>query len=369
MFRFLYAAHDNNNSKLVSTFNTNAHARRLDDKSTSPLDEVGHKKCRLLGEIYAALDKAKDKANGNLKPVKMSTGSLNTDNTADKLKLKIKAQVMSELVPTTIETASDNTAREASKTNLLMSAQKNRAMSDHKRRQPDALDVKQNNGEKRGGAAAAADSSSKKRKKEDSNNTTIPAASQPETRAEKPETEPSVRTVLILKFPRNSRLPSVAELRARFACFGPIVASGIRVYWKSFTCMVPFESKSDAEAAQKSKINHIFGHAAAHVSYTEAYREPEVPEVPKRLPEVESNQVQTRKGSLKSCLKKAADGATASSAALEAMTEEELSARMLGLMQRCSDIMNKVKKACGLGHIPYHLFLQAGQGLSTSNSK
>ncbi|KAK7258891.1 hypothetical protein RIF29_24480 [Crotalaria pallida] len=72
--------------------------------------------------------------------------------------------------------------------------------------------------------------------------------------------EPSM---LVIKFPPHTSLPSVAELKARFARFGPIDQSGLRVFWKSLTCRVVFVHKSDALSAYKYSVSNpsIFGSA------------------------------------------------------------------------------------------------------------
>ncbi|TKY52242.1 hypothetical protein E2542_SST23762 [Spatholobus suberectus] len=58
-------------------------------------------------------------------------------------------------------------------------------------------------------------------------------------------------TILVIKFPPKTSLPSVAELKARFARFGPIDQSGLRVFWKTSTCRVVFLHKVDAQSAYK----------------------------------------------------------------------------------------------------------------------
>lgn len=58
-------------------------------------------------------------------------------------------------------------------------------------------------------------------------------------------------TTLVIKFPPQTSLPSVAELKARFARFGPMDQSGFRIFWKSSTCRVVFLYKADAQAAFK----------------------------------------------------------------------------------------------------------------------
>ncbi|WVZ96265.1 hypothetical protein U9M48_041923 [Paspalum notatum var. saurae] len=67
-------------------------------------------------------------------------------------------------------------------------------------------------------------------------------------------------TALMMKFPVNSTLPSVASLKARFARFGALDVDGIRVYWKSHMCRVVYRFRSDAEAALRyARANAMFG--------------------------------------------------------------------------------------------------------------
>ncbi|MED6153147.1 hypothetical protein PIB30_098790, partial [Stylosanthes scabra] len=68
-------------------------------------------------------------------------------------------------------------------------------------------------------------------------------------------------TILVMKFPPQTSLPSVAELKARFARFGPMDQSGFRVFWKSSTCRVVFLHKADAQAAYKYSVANqsLFG--------------------------------------------------------------------------------------------------------------
>ncbi|KAF7805102.1 DNA mismatch repair protein Msh6 [Senna tora] len=71
-------------------------------------------------------------------------------------------------------------------------------------------------------------------------------------------------TMLVIKFPPQTSLPSVAELKARFARFGPIDQSGLRVFWSTSTCRVVFLRKNDAQAAYKYAVgnNSLFGNVA-----------------------------------------------------------------------------------------------------------
>ncbi|OUZ99196.1 PWWP domain [Macleaya cordata] len=67
--------------------------------------------------------------------------------------------------------------------------------------------------------------------------------------------------MLVLKFPPRTTLPSVPELKARFARFGPLDHSALRVFWKSFTCRVVFKHKSHASAAYNYAVRNksLFG--------------------------------------------------------------------------------------------------------------
>ncbi|CAN0897138.1 PWWP domain-containing protein 1, partial [Linum grandiflorum] len=69
-------------------------------------------------------------------------------------------------------------------------------------------------------------------------------------------------TMLVMKFPPQTSLPSPAELKARFARFGPLDQSATRVFWKSCTCRVVYRYKLDAEAAIRyatRKNSNLFG--------------------------------------------------------------------------------------------------------------
>ncbi|KAJ6876766.1 hypothetical protein NC651_029694 [Populus alba x Populus x berolinensis] len=92
---------------------------------------------------------------------------------------------------------------------------------------------------------------------------------QPPRKSVKPDsfkkTEPPVRaiepTMLVLRFPPETSLPSAAQLKARFARFGSIDQSAIRVFWKSSQCHVVFRRKLDAQAALKYALGNksLFG--------------------------------------------------------------------------------------------------------------
>ncbi|XP_022893608.1 uncharacterized protein LOC111408071 [Olea europaea var. sylvestris] len=69
------------------------------------------------------------------------------------------------------------------------------------------------------------------------------------------------RTMLVMKFPQGGALPSIAELKAKFARFGPLDHSGTRVFWKSYTCRLVYQFKVHAQAALKfaSGSSNLFG--------------------------------------------------------------------------------------------------------------
>lgn len=88
-------------------------------------------------------------------------------------------------------------------------------------------------------------------------------------------------TMLVMKFPPKISLPSPAELKARFARFGPMDQAGLRVFWKSSTCRVVFLHKSDAQAAFKYAVsnNSLFGNISVRCHIREVGAPgPEVPE-------------------------------------------------------------------------------------------
>jgi len=70
-------------------------------------------------------------------------------------------------------------------------------------------------------------------------------------------------TMLMIKFPPETTLPSIPELKARFARFGPMDQSGFRQFWNSSTCRVVFLHKADAQAAYKYSVGNpsLFGSA------------------------------------------------------------------------------------------------------------
>lgn len=106
-------------------------------------------------------------------------------------------------------------------------------------------------------------------------------------------------TMLVMKFPHGSRLPSISELKAKFGRFGPLDTSSTRIYWNSTTCQVVFLQISDAESAYNYAVNGtIFG----------------VPNVEFRLVELEyASQLEP----INSCLKNPNSGVGSTSASTE----------------------------------------------------
>ncbi|KAI7741665.1 hypothetical protein M8C21_005363 [Ambrosia artemisiifolia] len=68
-------------------------------------------------------------------------------------------------------------------------------------------------------------------------------------------------TMLMIKFPQGGSLPSINELKARFARYGPMDHSATRIYWKTFMCRVVYSHKSNAEAAYRFVVgsSSLFG--------------------------------------------------------------------------------------------------------------
>ncbi|CAL5397322.1 unnamed protein product [Camellia sinensis] len=125
-------------------------------------------------------------------------------------------------------------------------------------------------------------------------------------------------TMLVMKFPPETTLPSGSELKARLARFGPLDHSSTRIFWQSSTCRVVFIYRVDAETAHRhlSGNNTLFGNvnvrchirplgaAVAPESESKVQREDALIEtrdssVEQRLPPAQQPSVQ-----LKSCLKK-----------------------------------------------------------------
>lgn len=67
---------------------------------------------------------------------------------------------------------------------------------------------------------------------------------------------------LCMKFPQGFALPSVVQLKVKFARFGPLDVSGTRIYFNSGSAQVVFKHSSDAETAYEyATENSLFGQA------------------------------------------------------------------------------------------------------------
>ncbi|KAK2646060.1 hypothetical protein Ddye_021255 [Dipteronia dyeriana] len=95
-------------------------------------------------------------------------------------------------------------------------------------------------------------------------------------------TEP---TMILMQFHRRSAMPSVSELKARFARFGQI-HSAPQVFWKSSKCQVVFKYESDAKAAYRYavKSKSLFG--SVKVEYFLQALEVPSPQLTKRCKEL-----------------------------------------------------------------------------------
>ncbi|WOG84363.1 hypothetical protein DCAR_0103546 [Daucus carota subsp. sativus] len=67
--------------------------------------------------------------------------------------------------------------------------------------------------------------------------------------------------MLVMKFPPQGTLPSIMELKARFARFGQLDHSATRIFWKTLTCRLVYRHRADAESACKfaSSNSTLFG--------------------------------------------------------------------------------------------------------------
>ncbi|KDP23492.1 hypothetical protein JCGZ_23325 [Jatropha curcas] len=102
--------------------------------------------------------------------------------------------------------------------------------------------------------------------------TTAPAKPVKSDSARKMESQPRAvePTMLVMKFPPQTNLPSAAQLKAKFARFGSIDQSAIRVFWQTSTCRVVFRHKLDAQAAYKYAVNNtLFGNLNVRYSVRE----------------------------------------------------------------------------------------------------
>ncbi|KAF8392606.1 hypothetical protein HHK36_022952 [Tetracentron sinense] len=99
--------------------------------------------------------------------------------------------------------------------------------------------------------------------------------------------------MLVMKFPPRTTLPSVPELKARFARFGPLDHSATRVFWKTSTCRILFKHKSHAQTAHNYAVrnNSLFGNVKVKYSLRDLeVPEADLPESSKQRAEDASNQ-------------------------------------------------------------------------------
>ncbi|KAJ9556998.1 hypothetical protein OSB04_011612 [Centaurea solstitialis] len=117
-------------------------------------------------------------------------------------------------------------------------------------------------------------------------------------------------TMLVMKFPPGGSLPSINELKARFARYGPMDHSTTRVFWNTSTCRVVYRHKAHAQAAYKFVVgsSSLFGNTDIKCSLKEVsgdYEAPPAVKVPREEGSVEAMAAGLQ---LKSCLKKSSGG-------------------------------------------------------------
>ncbi|CAN7089650.1 unnamed protein product [Brassica rapa subsp. narinosa] len=148
-------------------------------------------------------------------------------------------------------------------------------------------------------------------------------------------------TMLVMKFPPGTSLPSPALLKARFGRFGLLDQSAIRVFWKSSTCRVVFLYKADAQTAFRYATgnNSLFGNVNVRYFLRDVdapKAEPQEPENAKeddeqpqsQMPDQASPRHQPKlppplKSNLKSCLKKLGDDTTSNRPRVKFMLDGE----------------------------------------------
>ncbi|KAK0608219.1 hypothetical protein LWI29_027361 [Acer saccharum] len=206
-------------------------------------------------------------------------------------------------------------------------------------------------------------------------------------------TEP---TMILMQFHSRSAMPSVSELKARFSRFGQI-HSAPRVFWKSSKCQVVFKYESDAKAAYSFAVESKSLFGSVKVDYFLQALEVPSPQLSKPCKELAGkslDEVSPFKPMItgdsakqrflapqhqllhpKSCRKKqprnelvstvVVHGKNSSSCAainINAKTSPplpfppekiDISAQMLSLLKRCSDIVADLK--CSQGYMPIYL--------------
>ncbi|KAI3770685.1 hypothetical protein L6452_01826 [Arctium lappa] len=117
-------------------------------------------------------------------------------------------------------------------------------------------------------------------------------------------------TMLVMKFPSGGSLPSINELKARFARYGPMDHSATRIFWNTFTCRVVYRHKAHAQAAYKFVVgsSNLFGNADIKCSLREVGDYEPAVKVPKEEGSAEERAAAMAGLQLKSCLKKSGGG-------------------------------------------------------------
>lgn len=125
-------------------------------------------------------------------------------------------------------------------------------------------------------------------------------------------------TMLVMKFPPNGSLPSISELKAKFARFGALDHSATRVFWKSSTCRLVYQYRNHAVLAFRfaTGCTNLFGNTNVRCHIREVAAEAQDTETTKVPREDASGGTSAPKdgaadsrssakpGQLKSCLKK-----------------------------------------------------------------
>ncbi|MFS7946160.1 putative non-specific serine/threonine protein kinase [Helianthus anomalus] len=78
-------------------------------------------------------------------------------------------------------------------------------------------------------------------------------------------------TMLTIKFPQGGSLPSYNELKAKFACYGPMDHSGTHIFWNTLSCQVVFRHKAHAHAAYRFVVEStsLFGNTGVKCTLKE----------------------------------------------------------------------------------------------------
>ncbi|CAN4111107.1 unnamed protein product [Withania somnifera] len=141
---------------------------------------------------------------------------------------------------------------------------------------------------------------------------------QPDGGKKEPTEKVPEPTMLIMKFPPNGSLPSISELKAKFARFGALDHSATRVFWKSSTCRLVYQYRNHAVLAFRfaTGCTNLFGNTNVRCYIREVAAEAQDTETTKVPREDASGGISVPKdgtadsrssakpGQLKSCLKK-----------------------------------------------------------------